>query len=64
MVRLCISLVVCVFVCVCVCVCVLEPLCVMSIISIQVVEASNVVLEVLDARDPLGCRCFEVMDQE
>ena len=26
----------------------------------QVVEGSDVVLEVLDARDPLGCRCFQV----
>lgn len=24
------------------------------------VEASDVVLEVLDARDPLGCRCLQV----
>ncbi len=26
----------------------------------QVVDNSDVVLEVLDARDPLGCRCFKV----
>eukprot|EP01103_Thecamoeba_quadrilineata_P007848 TRINITY_DN17669_c0_g1_i1.p1 TRINITY_DN17669_c0_g1~~TRINITY_DN17669_c0_g1_i1.p1 ORF type:complete len:595 (-),score=190.75 TRINITY_DN17669_c0_g1_i1:161-1945(-) len=26
----------------------------------KVVEASDIVLEVLDARDPLGCRCFSV----
>lgn len=26
----------------------------------RVVEASDVVLEVLDARDPLGCRCLQV----
>lgn len=26
----------------------------------QVVEYSDVVLEVLDARDPLGCRCFQM----
>lgn len=26
----------------------------------RVVEASDVVLEVLDARDPLGCRCPQV----
>ncbi len=26
----------------------------------QVVEASDVIIEVLDARDPLGCRCLDV----
>lgn len=28
----------------------------------QVVDASDVVLEVLDARDPLGCRCPQVVN--
>ena len=27
------------------------------------VDNSDVVLEVLDARDPLGCRCFKVMNE-
>ncbi len=27
---------------------------------LQVVEASDVIIEVLDARDPLGCRCLDV----
>ena len=26
----------------------------------KVVEMSDIVLEVLDARDPLGCRCYQV----
>ncbi len=29
-------------------------------VLVQVVEASDVVLEILDARDPLGCRCLQV----
>lgn len=28
--------------------------------ALQVVEYSDVILEVLDARDPLGCRCFQM----
>lgn len=28
--------------------------------TLQVVEASDVIIEVLDARDPLGCRCADV----
>ena len=30
-------------------------------IHYQVVDAADVVLQVLDARDPLGCRCPQVM---
>uniref|UniRef100_A0A674JWV7 Guanine nucleotide-binding protein-like 3 n=1 Tax=Terrapene triunguis TaxID=2587831 RepID=A0A674JWV7_9SAUR len=29
-------------------------------IPLQVIEASDIVLQVLDARDPLGCRCSQV----
>lgn len=28
--------------------------------KIKVVEASDIIIEVLDARDPLGCRCPQV----
>ncbi len=44
----------------CVCVCVCVHTCTCTCVPIQVVEASDVVLEILDARDPLGCRCFQV----
>ena len=30
-------------------------------IHYQVVDAADVVLQVLDARDPLGCKCPQVM---
>lgn len=29
----------------------------------EVVENSDIILEVLDARDPLGCRCNEIEAQ-
>ena len=30
--------------------------------TFEVVDASDVIIEVLDARDPLGCRCPQVED--